>query len=174
MADKLLTYAKKDSIPHHTVVISDSKSMARLPKSTTYPDLKILTSNRDIEGKEQYYIELNRYKKRSPGRTLVFLETNNESFASNVTSMLNGLNGLTLELQEAENEAEEVEIEVEPDLTNDNNHNKLLKAVTYPIAICQLNFQYPSVYNYKEAGDFGKTTIPVMEITQPLRYASLI
>ena len=89
-----------------------------------------MTSNRDIEGKEQYYIEFESVQKAlSPGRTLVFLETNNESFASNVTSMLNALNGLTLELQEAENEAEEeVEIEVERELIlMTTNHNKAFK-----------------------------------------------
>ena len=162
MADKLLTYAKKDSIPHQTVVISDSKSMARVAKiRNAYPDLKILTSKRDIEGKEQYYIEFESVQKAlSPGRTLVFLETNNESFASNVTSMLNGLNGLTLELQEAENEAEEeVEIEVERELIlMTTNHNKAFKGSHISNSdLSNLNFQYPSVYNYKEGlSDFGK------------------
>ena len=162
MADKLLNYAKKDSIPHQTVVISDSKSMARVAKiRNAYPDLKILTSKRDIEGKEQYYIEFESVQKAlSPGRTLVFLETNNESFASNVTSMLNGLNGLTLELQEAENEAEEeVEIEVERELIlMTTNHNKAFKGSHISNSdLSNLNFQYPSVYNYKEGlSDFGK------------------
>ena len=162
MADKLLTYAKKDSIPHQTVVISDSKSMNRIAKiRSVYPDLKILTSERDIEGKEQYYIEFESVQKAlSPGRTLVFLETNNESFASNVTSMLNGLNGLTLELQEAENEAEEeVEIEVERELIlMTTNHNKAFKGSHISNSdLSNLNFQFPSVYNYNEGlSDFGK------------------
>ena len=162
MANKLLTYAKKDSIPHQTVVISDSKSMNRIAKiRSVYPDLKILTSERDIEGKEQYYIEFESVQKAlSPGRTLVFLETNNESFASNVTSMLNGLNGLTLELQEAENEAEEeVEIEVERELIlMTTNHNKAFKGSHISNSdLSNLNFQFPSVYNYNEGlSDFGK------------------
>ena len=162
MANKLLTYAKKDSIPHQTVVISDSKSMNRIAKiRSVYPDLKILTSERDIEGKEQYYIEFESVQKAlSPGRTLVFLETNNESFASNVTSMLNGLNGLTLELQEAENESEEeVEIEVERELIlMTTNHNKAFKGNHISNSdLSNLNFQFPSVYNYNEdLSDFGK------------------
>ena len=162
MANKLLTYAKKDSIPHQTVVISDSKSMNRIAKiRSVYPDLKILTSERDIEGKEQYYIEFESVQKAlSPGRTLVFLETNNESFASNVTSMLNGLNGLTLELQEAENEAEkEVEIEVERELIlMTTNHNKAFKGSHISNSdLSNLNFQFPSIYNYNEGlSDFGK------------------
>ena len=162
MADKLLTYAKKDSISHQTVVISDSKSMNRIAKiRSVYPDLKILTSERDTEGKEQYYIEFESVQKAlSPGRTLVFLETNNESFASNVTSMLNGLNGLTLELQEAENEAEEeVEIEVERELIlMTTNHNKAFKGSHISNSdLSNLNFQFPSVYKYNEGlSDFGK------------------
>ena len=88
------------------------------------------------------------------------METNNESFASNVTSMLNGLNGLTLELQEAENEAEEeVEIEVERELIlMTTNHNKAFKGSHISNSdLSNLNFQYPSVYNYKEGlSDFGK------------------
>ncbi len=162
MADKLLTYAKKDSISHQIVVISDSKSMDRVAKiRSAFPDFKILTSERDVEGKEQYYIEFESVQKAlSPGKTLVFLETNNESFASNVTSMLNGLNGLTLELQEAENESEEeIEIEVERELIlMTTNHNKAFKGSHISNSdLSNLNFQFPSVYNYDEGlSDFSK------------------
>ena len=51
MADKLLRYAETYSIPHQTLIISDSKSLARAQKIRTFfPDAVLLKSQRNEDG----------------------------------------------------------------------------------------------------------------------------
>ena len=110
----------------------------------------LLTSQRDDEGKEQFYIQFETVQKAlQPGRTLVFLETNNEGFASNVTSMLNGLNGITLQKDE---EDEDVEFEVERELTlmTTNRNKAFMGSNISNTDLSNLNFQFPSVHFYKK------------------------
>ena len=151
MAEKLLRHAQKDTIPHQTLIISDSKSIKRAKKiQTVYPNATLLTSQRDDEGKEQFYIQFETVQKAlQPGRTLVFLETNNEGFASNVTSMLNGLNGITLQKDE---EDEDVEFEVERELflMTTNRNKAFMGSNISNTDLSNLNFQFPSVHFYKE------------------------
>ena len=151
MAEKLLRHAQKDTIPHQTLIISDSKSIERAKKiQTVYPNATLLTSQRDDEGKEQFYIQFETVQKAlQPGRTLVFLETNDEGFASNVTSMLNGLNGITLQKDE---EDEDVEFEVERELIlmTTNRNKAFMGSNISNTDLSNLNFQFPSVHFYKE------------------------
>ncbi len=177
IADKLLTYAKKDSIPNQILIISDSKSMARVSKILkAFPMANVLSSQRDDSGIEQYYVEFESVQKALlPGRTLVFLETNNESFVSNVTSMLNGLNGITLEKEEVENEDEEdIEIEVERKLTlMTTNHNKAFTGNNISNTdLSNLNFQFPSVYHYSEQLTSFARGYNEKYGTYPTRYAT--
>ncbi|MFL2623376.1 MAG: LysM peptidoglycan-binding domain-containing protein [Flavobacteriaceae bacterium] len=177
IADKLLTYAKKDSIPNQILIISDSKSMGRVSKILkAFPMANVLNSQRDDSGIEQYYVEFESVQKALlPGRTLVFLETNNESFVSNVTSMLNGLNGITLEKEEVENEDEEdIEIEVERKLTlMTTNHNKAFTGNNISNTdLSNLNFQFPSVYHYNEELTSFARGYNEKYGTYPTRYAT--
>jgi len=84
-----------------------------------------------------------------PGRTLVFLETNNEGFASNVTSMLNGLNGITLQKDE-EDKNIEFEVERELILMTTNRNKAFMGSNISNTDLSNLNFQFPSVQFYKE------------------------
>lgn len=177
MADKLLTYAKKDSIPNQILIISDSKSMGRVSKiREAFPFANVLRSQRDDSGKEQYYVEFESVQKALlPGRTLVFLETNNESFASNVTSMLNGLNGITLEKEEAKSDdQEDIEIEVERELVlMTTNHNKAFIGNNISNAdLSNLNFQFSSVYHYNEQLSSFARRYNEKYGTYPTRYAT--
>jgi len=151
MAEKLLRLAQKDTIPHQTLIISDSKSINRVKKiQTVYPHATLLTSQRDDEGKEQFYIQFETVQKAlQPGRTLVFLETNNEGFASNVTSMLNGLNGITLQKDE-EDKNIEFEVERELILMTTNRNKAFMGSNISNTDLSNLNFQFPSVHFYKE------------------------
>lgn len=177
MAEKLLTYAKKDSVPNQILIISDSKSMERVSKIREFfPFANVLHSQRDDFGIEQYYIEFESVQKAlQPGRTLVFLETNNESFASNVTSMLNSFNGITLEKEEAKNEDEEdIEIEIERELVlMTTNHNKAFTGNNISNSdLSNLNFQFPSVYHYNEQLSSFARHYNEKYGTYPTRYAS--
>ena len=78
------------------------------------------------------------------GRTKVFLESSNESFISNVTSMLNAMNGITTVIDE---EDDEIEIEIERDIilltTSKNKAFEGLNVSNYDLS--NLHFQYPSI-----------------------------
>ena len=154
MADKLLRYAETDSIPHQTLIISDSKSLARAQKIRTFfPDAVLLKSQRNEDGQEQFYIQFEIVQKAlEAGRTVVFLETNNEGFASNVTSMLNGLNGVTMQKDETDGDKEEEEYEIERELIlmTTNRNKAFMGANISNTDLSGLNFQFPSVQFYNE------------------------
>ena len=173
LAEKLLNYVKKDTIPHQTLIIYDSKSTNRVQQiRRAFPDAKMLSSERNKEGEEQYYVEFETVQKAlQTGKTLVFLETNNESFASNVSSMLNGLNGITLQKDEKD---EDVEIEVERELIlmTTNRNNAFMGNNISNTDLSNLNFQFPSVHFYKE--DLNSFTKMYKQRfgTYPTRYAT--
>ena len=151
ISDKLLKYAKKDTIPHETLVISDYNSRNKLAIIKSYfSNVKVLNSEIDENGNEQFYIPFDVLKKKlNPGRTIIFLETNNESFASNITSMLSGLNGITFDKEQSEDDPdEEVEIEVERELIlMTTNYNKVFLGNSISNEdLSNLNFQFSSAY----------------------------
>ena len=151
MAEKLLSYVKKDTIPHNTLIISDSKSTDRIKKiRLAFPEAKIIYSERNKNGEEQYYVEFETVQKvLQPGRTLVFLETNNESFVSNVTSMLNGLNGVTLQADK-QNINSEIKVDRELILMTTNRNKAFMGNNISNTDLSDLNFQFPSVHFYNE------------------------
>ena len=151
ISDKLLKYAKKDTIPHETLVISDYNSRNKLEIIKSYfSNAKVLNSEIDENGNEQFYIPFEVLKKKlNPGRTIIFLETNNESFASNITSMLSGLNGITFDKEQSEDDPEEeIEIEVERELIlMTTNYNKVFLGNSISNEdLSNLNFQFSSAY----------------------------
>jgi len=151
MAEKLLSYVKKDTIPHNTLIISDSKSTDRIKKiRLAFPEAKSIYSERNKNGEEQYYVEFETVQKvLQPGRTLVFLETNNESFVSNVTSMLNGLNGVTLQADK-QNINSEIKVDRELILMTTNRNKAFMGNNISNTDLSDLNFQFPSVHFYNE------------------------
>ena len=90
----IINYVKKDSFPRHMVIISDSKHKAISDKlKAEFPSAKQIQSRKNKKNKEAYFIyqqDLENVFKT--GTNIVFLETDNEGFASNVISMINGLN----------------------------------------------------------------------------------
>jgi LysM repeat protein len=172
MADKLLRHAKKDTVPHKTLIISDSKNGFRSSKiRAAFPDANILTSERDENGIDQYYIDFETVQKTlEPGRTLVFLETNNESFASNVSSMLNGLNGITIEKDEND---EDIEIEVERELIlMTTNYNRAFMGNNISNTdLSNLKFQFASVHYSEDDFTAFDTRYKQKYGAYPTRYA---
>ena len=95
MRSKMVSYVQADTIPHKTLIIHDSKnkSTANYLK-TAFPSASVMASKIDKNGIDQFYIMLEDLRKvLLQGRTIVFLESNDESFISNVTSMLNAMSG---------------------------------------------------------------------------------
>ncbi|WP_431135731.1 LysM peptidoglycan-binding domain-containing protein [Psychroserpens mesophilus] len=90
----IINYVKRDSFPRHMVLISDSKHKAVSDRlKSEFPSAKQILSRKNKEGKEAYFMypaDLENVFQN--GTNIVFLETDNEGFASNVISMINGLN----------------------------------------------------------------------------------
>lgn len=92
----MLNFVKADSLKVQVVIISDRANKAdseALQKQ--FPGSKLILSRLDKKNKTKdaffiYHSELQNVFK--PGKTIVFLETDNDSFASSVISMLNGFN----------------------------------------------------------------------------------
>lgn len=94
LEQSIINFVKKDSFPRHMVIISDSKHKRISDKlKTEFPLAKQIQSRKNKKGYEAYFIyqqDLENVFKT--GTNIVFLETDNEGFASNVISMINGLN----------------------------------------------------------------------------------
>ncbi|OUS02071.1 peptidoglycan-binding protein [Flavobacteriales bacterium 33_180_T64] len=94
LVETMISFVKLDSMPRHMVIFADSKHKAISDKLVTeFPLAKQIFSRKNKEGKEAYFVYQtdleNVFKK---GKNIVFLETDNEGFASNVISLINGLN----------------------------------------------------------------------------------
>ncbi|OUR95565.1 peptidoglycan-binding protein [Flavobacteriales bacterium 34_180_T64] len=89
----IVDFVKLDSLKKHVVIISDSKHKSKSNRlKAAFPTAKQIFSRKNDEGKDMYYILpddlLDLFKN---GKNIVFLETNNEGFASTVISGLNSL-----------------------------------------------------------------------------------
>lgn len=137
---KMVSYVKTDTIPHHTLIIYDSKSKTTANYlKTVFPSASLMPSKINNKGIEQFYLVLKDVEKvLLSGRTIVFLESNNESFVSNVTSMLSSMNGIT-------SGRRKIERDILLMTTTKNRAFEGLSVSNYDLS--NLHFQYPSI-NY--------------------------
>jgi LysM repeat protein len=144
MRTKMVNYLKSDTIPHQTLIIHDAKNLATANYlKAEFPEASLLTSKKDTEGLEQFFLMLEDVQTALlSGRTLVFLESNNEGFVSNVTSMLNAMNGITI-LKDADDNETEIERELFLMTTSKNRAFEGANVSNYDLS--NLHFQYPSV-----------------------------
>lgn len=101
MQNRIIQYIKSDTLIKRVYIIHDAKNLkvANLLKAK-FPNAKLISSRKDKEGKDQNYVLLDDFLAHkedkisifSEGKNVVFLETKNKGFASNVTSILNSLN----------------------------------------------------------------------------------
>ena len=170
MRTKMINYVKSDTIPHNTLIIYDAKNIATAKYlKASLPDAALLTSEKNEDGSEQFYLMFDAVQPvLLPGRTIVFLESNNEGFVSNVTSMLNAMNGITILLDEEENETE-IDREIILMTTSKNRAFDGVNVSNYDLS--NLNFQYPSVnFNSQISQDFEQKYITQFG-TFPNKYA---
>ena len=170
MRTKMINYVKSDTIPHNTLIIYDAKNIATAKYlKASLPDAALLTSENNEDGSEQFYLMLDAVQPvLLPGRTIVFLESNNEGFVSNVTSMLNAMNGITILLDEEDNETE-IDREIILMTTSKNRAFDGVNVSNYDLS--NLNFQYPSVnFNSQISEDFEQKYITQFG-TFPNKYA---
>ena len=144
MRTKMINYVQSDTIPHQTLIIYDAKNSATSNYlKAAFPEASLLTSKQDKEGGEQFFLMLEDVQEALlEGRTTVFLESNNEGFVSNVTSMLNAMNGTTVLKDEDDNETE-IDRDIFLMTTSKNRAFEGANISNYDLS--NLHFQYPSV-----------------------------
>tara|TARA_B110000971_G_scaffold212600_1_gene242264 strand:- start:563 stop:2482 length:1920 start_codon:yes stop_codon:yes gene_type:complete len=148
LRNKMVSYVKTDTIPHHTLIIYDSKSKTTANYlKTVFPSASLMPSKVNNKGIEQFYLLLKDVQKvLLSGRTIVFLESNNESFVSNVTSMLSSMNGITRGRRK-------IERDILLMTTTKNRAFEGLSVSNYDLS--NLHFQYPSInYNMELSEGF--------------------
>lgn len=134
----IIKFVKSDSLPKHIVVISDSKHKAVSDKlKAEFPSAKQLFSRKNKKGQEAFFIyQTDLENVFQKGKNIVFLETNNEGFASNVISMINGMavNGIEIIL-----------------MTTDKNRAFEGREISN-YHLSNLKFHYPSVNKTADIG----------------------
>jgi len=168
MLKRIVDHVKKDTIPSRIIIISDQKH--RAVSNALKGELRLahqIFSRMDEETeKDAHYILIEDIiEELRDGRNIVFLETNNVGFVSNVSSMLNGLIGVD----------EELEIEREIILMTSNKNRAFEGGVNVSnYALANLNFHYPSAnkpFDYTGTSSFI-TRYEKQWNTTPNKYAT--
>lgn len=93
LKDRMVNFVKADSLVKNIVIVSDTKneSVANSIKSE-FNYAKLIYSRKNKQGKDENFLYVEDIRSTlKPGRNIVFLETQSEGFASNVTSILGSL-----------------------------------------------------------------------------------
>ena len=166
----MINYVKNDTIPHETLIIYDSQNSDTADRlKLAFPTAKLLTPNNDQDGNEQFYLMLKDVQVLlNEGKTNVFLETNNEGFVSNVSSMLNAMNGVVVV---TDDQGVETKIERNITLMTTSKNRAFDGANVSNYDLSNLHFQYPSVnFNSDNLGFFGQLYLSKFGIL-PNKYA---
>lgn len=109
LKSKIINYVKTDTLSSNIIIISDSKNIAvanSLKREFFNAKLIYSRKNKD-DGKDEYYVIKEDIQDiLKAGNNIVFLETQNEGFASNVTSVLASL----IQEEDEEEELEAIDI----------------------------------------------------------------
>jgi len=93
LKEKLVNFIKKDTLTNNIIIVSDSKNSDianTIKREFNYA--KPVYSRKNKDGKDENYVLVDDIKNTlKPGKNIVFLETQNTGFASNVTSILASL-----------------------------------------------------------------------------------
>ncbi len=93
LKEKIINYVKNDSTFNQILIIADQSHIkVSNDLKTHFPKALQLFSKKDKDEKDAFYIiDTDIITKLKPGKNIVFLETSNPGFVSNVTSKLNSL-----------------------------------------------------------------------------------
>jgi LysM repeat protein len=148
---KMIDFVKADTTNSHVVIISDSKNVATSNVlKREFGAASQIYSRKNKEGKDAFYVfEDDIINKLKPGKNIIFLETENYTFVSNVTSILNSLN--------SNSPTEDVEYQIVLATTNMNDAFENDEISNYHLS--NLSFHFPTVsktYNEGEDNGFSK------------------
>ena len=156
----ILSYVKSDSLQKNVIVISDTKNKAVSDQiKRELGSVKQIFSRKNKKGQEANYILVTDIETEiKPGRNIVFLETANEGFVSNVSSMLNALST-------RENEI----------ILMTTNKNKAFEGTNISnIDLSSLKFHFPSVNRNFDSNKTSSFINEYKEIygSKPNKYAT--
>lgn len=173
----IINYVKADTLQKNIIIISDEKNRGKSNRlKAAFPLAKQVFSKKSKEGKDLYYVIFDEIQDNfRQGLNLVFLETNNSGFVSNVTSMLNGLNGRNI-AEDNEDEGIEVEPIIYDILLYTTNKSSAFEdeANVSNIHLSNLNFHYPSpnrAYDRTKPNTFVEKYKSIYGVT-PSKYAT--
>ena len=92
--DKVVNFVKSDTLIKNIIVIADTKHLTVANSiKNEFVNAKIVYSRKNKEGEDEFFvIKEDIQEVLKPGKNVVFLETKNEGYASNVISVLASLN----------------------------------------------------------------------------------
>lgn len=95
--DKIVDYVKKDSLRNNIIIISDGKNTNLSDKlKRSFPSASQIVSRKNKKGEDAFYVlDGDITSKLQVGNNMVFLESDNPGFISNVTSKLNSFKNKT-------------------------------------------------------------------------------
>lgn len=100
LSEKIINFIKKDTLVKQVYIVHDSKSLQSMKYiKSKFPYAKVIASKKNKDGKDLNYILIDDFMVNkednvnvfSEGKNVVFLETSDSGFVSNVTSILNSL-----------------------------------------------------------------------------------
>ena len=158
----IINFVKKDSLANNVFVIADTKHATIANKlKEEFTNAQIVYSRKDKKGVDNNYVMVDDISNAlKPGKNIVFLETKNEGFASNVTSVLNSL----IQKENKEDKLEEISI-----VLVTTNKNKAFESDEISNEhLSKLNFHYATVsktYNENSNKGFVKNYLNAYHIT---------
>ena len=162
LKNKVVEFVKNDSLKNNIIIIADSKHVDisnALKREFNFAPQVFSRKNKD--GKDANYVLVDDIKlKLKSGRNLVFIETQNEGFASNVTSILNSL------IQEENIDEQEDQIDIVLVTTNYNAAFESDEVSNYNLSNLQFHFGTASKsYDEDQSNTFITTYLKEYDIT---------
>ena len=154
LKEKIIAFVKTDTTSKHIIVVADSKNrLTSNELKREFNSAAQVFSRQNKDGEEAYYvIDEDLINVLKPGKNLVFLETKNEGFASNVTSVLNAM----------------ISDEIQVVLTTTNKNSAFESDEVSNYHLSNLQFYFPTIakaYNEDDHNSFVKKYKNVYGVT---------
>ncbi|GAA4812158.1 LysM peptidoglycan-binding domain-containing protein [Litoribaculum gwangyangense] len=151
---KVIDFIKSDTLPKNIIIISDSKTInVSNDLKREFNGARQIYSRKNKDGKDEFFVTKEDIQNvLKPGKNIVFLETTNEGFASNVTSVLASLNNKeNIELQQKPIEIKLVTTNINSAFEGDQINNTHLSKLQFHFAASSRE------YNENDKNSFVKT-----------------
>ena len=162
LRSKIIDFVKADSTANNIIIVADSKNLGvsnNLKQEFNYA--RQVYSRKNKEGKDVGYVTREDIEEvLKPGKNMVFLETKNEGFTSNVVSILTAL------IQKENIEEKKEELEIILTTTNFNSAFQGDEVSSEHLSRLQFHFATASkAYNENDHGVFLKKYDSMYHIT---------